>query len=79
MFRHALEHLERDGYVPDLVVHLRPTGPVRFVRDIDAAVDLLAGRLDVDAVRSVSVVHQTPYKMWQIRGRRHHAADHQFA
>jgi N-acylneuraminate cytidylyltransferase len=66
VFRHVLEHLERDGYVPDLVVHLRPTGPVRFVRDIDAAVDLLAGRPDVDAVRSVSVVHQTPYKMWQI-------------
>ena len=66
VFRHALEHLDRDGYVPDIVVHLRPTGPVRFVRDIDAAVDLLAGRPDVDAVRSVSIVHQTPYKMWQI-------------
>ncbi len=66
MFRHALEHLGRDGYDPDIVVHLRPTGPVRLVRDIDEVVDVLAQRPDVDAVRSVSLVHQTPYKMWQI-------------
>lgn len=66
VFRHALEELARDGYEPDIVVHLRPTGPVRVVHDIDEVVDVLADRPDVDAVRSVSLVHQTPYKMWQI-------------
>ena len=66
VFRHTLEHLGRDGYAPDIVVHLRPTGPVRRVRDIDEVVDVLAQQPDVDAVRSVSLVHQTPYKMWQI-------------
>jgi N-acylneuraminate cytidylyltransferase len=66
VFRHALEHLGRDGYAPDIVVHLRQTGPVRRVRDIDEVVDLLAQQPDIDAVRSVSLVHQTPYKMWQI-------------
>jgi len=67
VFRHALTFLaEQEGYRPELVVHLRPTGPVRRVRDIDAAVDLLADRPDADAVRSVSLVHQTPYKMWKL-------------
>ena len=66
MFRHALEQLARDGYEPDIVVHLRPTGPVRLVQDIDEVVDVLVGRPDVDAVRSVSLVHQTPFKMWRI-------------
>jgi N-acylneuraminate cytidylyltransferase len=67
VFRHALEVLARDeAYAPEVVVHLRPTGPVRRTLDIDAAVDLLAGRPDADAVRSVSLVHQTPYKMWRL-------------
>ena len=67
VFRHALEFLARsEAYQPDMVVHLRPTGPVRHVEDIDAAVDLLARRPDADAVRSVSVVRQTPYKMWRL-------------
>lgn len=66
-FRHALEFLSRsEGYEPDIVVHLRPTGPVRYVEDIDAAVDLLASHPEADAVRSVSLVHQTPYKMWRL-------------
>lgn len=66
-FRHALRFLaEREAYVPDVVVHLRPTGPVRRVEDIDVAIDLLLGRPDADAVRSVSVVHQSPYKMWRL-------------
>ncbi len=67
VFRHALEFLlENEGYEPEMVVHLRPTGPVRRVGDIDAAVDLLAGDLEADAVRSVSVVHQSPFKMWRM-------------
>lgn len=68
VFRHALSALSEDhAYRPQLVVHLRPTGPVRRVADIDAAIDLLAGRPDADAVRSVSIASQTPYKMWQLR------------
>jgi N-acylneuraminate cytidylyltransferase len=67
VFRHALEFLaQHDSYHPELVVHLRPTGPVRRVQDIDAAVDLLARRPDADSVRSVSLAHQSPYKMWRL-------------
>lgn len=66
--RHALDFLERnEAYEPNMVVHLRPTGPVRHVADIDAAIELLAGHPEADAVRSVSLVRQTPYKMWRLR------------
>lgn len=68
-FRHALLWLqEHEGYVPDLVVHLRPPGPVRLVTRIDEAVDLLASHPQADAVRSVARCLQTPYKMWRIEG-----------
>jgi N-acylneuraminate cytidylyltransferase len=67
VFRHTLRWLEtHEGYAPDLVVHLRPPGPVRRVELIDAAIDLLAAHPQADAVRSVSVARQTPYKMWRV-------------
>ena len=67
VFRHALLWLqEQEGYSPDLVVHLRPTGPVRRVELIDQVIDLLDSHPDVDAVRSVSLAIQSPYKMWRI-------------
>ncbi len=67
VFRHALRWLnEWEGYVPDLVVHLRPTGPVRRAELIDQAIELLAAHPEADAVRSVSLAQQTPYKMWHI-------------
>jgi len=67
VFRHALTWLnEKEGYVPELVVHLRPTGAVRRVELIDEAVDLLAAHPEADAVRSVRLALQTPYKMWRI-------------
>jgi CMP-N,N'-diacetyllegionaminic acid synthase len=68
VFRHAFECLaQSEAYEPEMVVHLRPSGPVRRVEDIDAAVDLLASQPEADAVRSVSPARQTPYKMWRLR------------
>jgi N-acylneuraminate cytidylyltransferase len=67
VFRHALEWFaEHEGYVPEVIVHLRPPGPVRRVEHIDEAIELLLSHPEADAVRSVSVARQTPYKMWQV-------------
>jgi N-acylneuraminate cytidylyltransferase len=67
VFRHALGWLrDREGYSCELVVHLRPTGPVRRVEVIDRAIDLMLGRPDADSLRSVSWPTETPYKMWKI-------------
>jgi len=67
VFRHALTWLEENqDYEPELVVHLRPTGPARRVYLIDEAVDLLTAHPEADAVRSVSLALQTPYKMWRV-------------
>ncbi len=67
VLRHALLWLRgREGYKPDLLAHLRPTGPVRRVEVIDQAIRRMLERPDADALRSVSVPEQTPYKMWRI-------------
>jgi N-acylneuraminate cytidylyltransferase len=67
VFQHALGWLEeREGYRPDIVVQLRPTSPLRRVRHIDEAVCRLLERPDADAVRTVCIPFQNPFKMWQI-------------
>jgi N-acylneuraminate cytidylyltransferase len=67
VFRHALEWLEdNEGYRPEIVVQLRPTSPFRRVTHIDAAVQLLLERPGADAVRTVCVPFQNPFKMWRI-------------
>lgn len=67
VFQHTLQWLrDVEGYRPSAVVHLRPTYPIRRPETIDAAIDAFRGRADVDSLRSVSVAHQTPYKMWRI-------------
>jgi N-acylneuraminate cytidylyltransferase len=69
VFRHALNWLaDHEGYRPELVVHLRPTGPVRRVELIDQAIALMLEHPEADALRSVSMPVQTPYKMWRIEG-----------
>jgi CMP-N-acetylneuraminic acid synthetase len=67
VFRHALEWLrDREGYRCDLVVHLRPTAPVRRVALVDDAIETMVSQRDADSLRSVSRPQQTPYKMWRI-------------
>jgi len=67
VFRHAVEWLrDREGYVCELVVHLRPTGPVRRVEVVDDAIQTMLSHPEADSLRSVSWPFQTPYKMWRI-------------
>jgi len=67
VFRHALQWLrDREGYVCELVVHLRPTGPVRRVELIDEAIRTMLNQPEADSLRSVSLPVHTPYKMWRI-------------
>ena len=67
-FQHALRWLdENEDYRPEICVHLRPTYPTRNVADINAAVDLLLTREDVDSVRSVAITPLTPFKMWWMK------------
>ena len=42
VFVHALTWFEKhEGYLPDVIIHLRPTSPLRHVAQIDNAVQLL--------------------------------------
>jgi CMP-N-acetylneuraminic acid synthetase len=67
VFEHALRWLEKNqDYRPEIVVQLRPTSPFRRVWHIDQAVYRLIERPEADAVRTVCVPFQNPFKMWRI-------------
>ena len=67
VFQHALRWLrEKEGYLPDLIVDLRPTGPLRRVQTVDAAIHAMLRHPEADSLRSVTRPAQTPYKMWRI-------------
>jgi len=68
-FRHALEFLRgTEARLPELVVHLRPTGPVRRIDLIDQAITRMLAHPEATALRSVTLASQTPYKMWLLDG-----------
>jgi CMP-N-acetylneuraminic acid synthetase len=67
VFKHAVSWLlENEGYRPEIVVQLRPTSPFRRVWHIDRAVARLLACPQADAVRTVCIPFQNPFKMWRI-------------
>ena len=67
VFNHALKWLkENENYEPDIVVHLRPTTPIRAASDIDKMIEILVKNADADSIRSVIKNTETVFKMWFI-------------
>jgi N-acylneuraminate cytidylyltransferase len=68
VFEHALDWLERhDGFVPEIVVHLRPTSPVRPRGLIDEGIAQLHARPNAHSLRVVCEPLNNPFKMWRIQ------------
>ena len=64
---HALEWLKNnESYIPDLIIVLRPTSPLRKIDDINNAIDIMMNDSSYDSLRSVCKTKSTPYKMWRI-------------
>ena len=65
VFTHAIHWLcEKESYMPDICVHLRPTYPIRNVQDINHAIQMAMDNPDIHSIRSVVPANETPYKMW---------------
>lgn len=66
VFQHLLSWLRsHEGYLPDLVIQLRPTSPIRPVGLIDLCIDRLLSTT-ADSLRVVTNSPITPYKMWRL-------------
>lgn len=64
---HAIEWLKKhEQTVPEYLVHLRPTTPLRKPQDIDAAVELFKKNPDATSLRSGFEIRESPYKLFGI-------------
>ena len=67
VFLHVLTYLEREeGYIPELVVQLRPTYPIRRICDIENMVNYLRNHPEIDSMRCVAPAKEVAYKMWHM-------------
>ncbi|MGV3240479.1 cytidylyltransferase domain-containing protein, partial [Streptococcus hyovaginalis] len=67
VFQHVLEYLNNEEmYNPDIIVHLRPTYPIRNVQDIDNMIDMMINDETIDSVRCVAPAKELAYKMWRM-------------
>ena len=61
VIQHILQELKKhENYVPEYVVHIRPTCPLRSVSDIDSAIENIIN-IPCDSVRTISEVKHHPY------------------
>lgn len=65
--QYHLREFEKDGDMPDVLVDLRPTSPLRTAKRISQGIQLLlaAGPDAVDSVRSLAPVEFHPFKSWK--------------
>lgn len=70
VFEHHLAVLKNAGDLPDMVVDLRATAPLRRASRIEEGITMLSrlGRGKADSVRAVSKAAKHPYKMWKLSG-----------
>lgn len=65
VFQHALSFLKaKEQYIPEIVVQLRPTHPIRDVKDIDYMIKMMLDDKAVDSVRAIVEATEIPHKMW---------------
>jgi CMP-N,N'-diacetyllegionaminic acid synthase len=70
VFLHTMNWLKKnENYIPDIIVHLRPTTPIRFKQDIKKTIEKLIENPSADSLRSVCPAPNTPYKMWVQKGK----------
>ncbi len=67
VFVHALKWLdENENYKPDLIIHLRPTSPLRPAGLIDSCIEKILNDKSADSLRVVCEPLNNPFKMWKI-------------
>lgn len=67
LFQHAIAWFEeKENMLPDLLVQLRPTTPLRGVSEIDQAIKCIEESKEASSLRSAHELAEPPQKMFQI-------------
>lgn len=65
---HALNWLKKkEDFTPDLILHLRPTSPLRKIKDITKALKIVSKFKNIDSLKSVNSLDVPAEKLWIIK------------
>jgi CMP-N-acetylneuraminic acid synthetase len=65
--KHAINYLKKkENYKPDYILHLRPTNPLRKIKDLKKILNVLIKDRRADSIRSISLMNKNPYKCWEV-------------
>ena len=66
---HALDWFEKsEGSIPRLIVHLRPTAPLRRPQTIEEAIKAIESDSTATALRSIHEMSESAYKWFEVNG-----------
>ena len=66
-FIHATNWLKLNhNYIPDIIVHLRPTSPLRKIKILKKMITEIS-RKKIDSIKSISPLKKSIYKIWFLK------------
>jgi CMP-N,N'-diacetyllegionaminic acid synthase len=69
-FKHAINYLKKkENYKPNYVIHLRPTSPLRKIKDLKKMLSIFIKDKKADSIRSISYMKKNPYKCWEMNSK----------
>lgn len=69
VLKHCVEWLQQnENYEPDIIAHLRPTGPLLTADELNASIEKFQRHPEADSLRSVKPASKNPYKMYETEG-----------
>jgi len=67
--KHCLDYLEKEDYIPDFIIQLRPTYPTRNVEILNNCIKtFIEKRNEYDSLRTVFPIEKSPFKMYTLNG-----------
>lgn len=68
-FTHLIEKLKNlEGYLPEYIIHLRPTTPIRKSSIIDDAIKKFIEKKSFNSLRSVQEMSESSFKTFEVSG-----------
>ena len=65
--KHTINYLKyEENYIPDFVIHLRPTSPLRKIKDLKKMLVIFIKDKNAESIRSVSLMKKNLYKCWEM-------------
>ena len=64
---HAIEWFDGKGELPECIVHLRPTTPLRDPAEIDKAMESIEQNVEATSLRSAHAAPESPFKWFSVQ------------